>query len=216
MHPPSSTIENPTAVSHDVSIDHDRDQKNGLSPSDRSLVVMIRAGNEDAAAILYQRYARRIRGLVQSNLGELLAASTEPDDIVQSVFRSVFRGVQAGNYEAPPGETLWSLMAVIALNKLRGQATHQSAQRRDQQRNVSLDTANSSELMVNDESSIEFFEICVRETLELLRPIDRDILTLRIQGHPIDEISELVKRSCRTVERSLKNSRERLATHLLD
>ena len=36
---------------------------------------------------------------------------TEPEDIVQSVFKSVFRGMQSGNYDAPPGETPGSISA---------------------------------------------------------------------------------------------------------
>ncbi|WP_419189730.1 RNA polymerase sigma factor [Stieleria marina] len=187
-----------------------------LSPSDRSLVVQVRDGDEEAATILYERYARRIFGLVRSNLGEKLAASTEPEDIVQSVFKSVFRGMQSGNYEAPPGATLWNLMAVIAMNKLRSKAVHHQAQRRDTERNVPLEQMDCIDAVPSDQSSIEFFEICVRETLELLRPLDREVLSLRIQGHAVDEISELVNRSCRSVERSLQNSRRRLAGILLN
>lgn len=176
---------------------------------------MVRDGDEDAAAILYERYARRIFGLVRSNFGEKLSAATEPEDIVQSVFRSVFRGMQSGHYDAPPGSTLWNLMAVIAMNKLRSKASHHQAQRRDSNRNVPLESTSSLDLLSSDQSSSEFFEVCVRETLEFLRPLDREILTLRIQGHPVDDISEMVRRSCRSVERSLQNSRQQLATLLL-
>ena len=185
-----------------------------LTQTDRSLLVLVRSGDEDAAKALYERYARRVFGLVESKLGDRLRAITETEDVVQSVFKSMFRGVQSGNYDAPPGATLWNLLAVIAVHKLRRRANHASAQRRDANRNVSLESM--IEGLSSDQSSIEFLEICVRETLEVLRQVDREILSLRIQGNTVDEISEAIGRSRRTIERSLQKSRERLASLLLD
>jgi len=175
---------------------------------------MVRDGDEDAANLLYQRYARRVLGLVEAKLGARLRTTTEPEDVVQSVFKSMFRGVQSGNYDAPPGATMWNLLAVIAVNKLHRRGSHQTAQRRDINRLVSLENIDDSEMI--DESSIEFFEICVRETLEQLRPLEREIVSLRIQGNTVDEIAELTERSRRTVERSLQNTRKRLASLLLE
>lgn len=185
-----------------------------LSHTDRSLLVLVRGGDEDAATTLYERYARRVFGLVEAQLGDRLRASTEPEDVVQSVFKSMFRGVQSGHYDAPPGTTLWNLLAVIAVHKLRRKATHLSAQCRDANRNVSLEAIDGR--VPFDQSSIESLEISVRETLDLLRPLDREILSLRIQRYTVDEISEKLGRSRRTVERSLQRSRERLASLLLD
>ena len=188
-----------------------------LSPTDRSLVVMVRGGDEEAAHLLYERYARRVLGLVRSKLGQRLSSMTEPEDIVQSVFKSVFRGMQSGNYEAPPGDTLWNLLAVIAVNKLRNKANHHSAQCRDSSRNIPLDPSVDDGLGIAiDQASVEFFEICVRESLEHLRQSHREILSMRVQGHSIDEIREMTGRSRRTIERSLQKSRELLADLLLN
>lgn len=67
-----------------------------------------------------------------------------------------------------------------------------------------------------DESSVEFLEICIRESLENLRPLHRTILTLRIEGHSVEEIRQITGRSRRTVERSLQQSRMLLAESLLN
>ncbi len=197
-----------------MSSSNSQPDSDGLSQTDRSLLVLVRGGDEEAATALYERYARRVFGLVEAKLGERLRASTETEDVVQSVFKSMFRGVRSGLYDAPPGSTLWNLLAVIAVHKLRRRARYQTAQRRDINRNVPLDSL--IDQISSDEASIEFLEICLRETLEILRPLDRDILSLRIQGHTVDEISKKIGRSRRTVERSLHKSRERLATLLLD
>ena len=124
--------------------------------------------------------------------------------------------MKSGHYDAPPGTTLWNLLAVIAVNKLSSKAVHHSAQCRDFNRNVPLEPDGDGLLLAADQASIEFFEICVRETLELLRPIDREVLSLRIQNHSVDEISDAIGRSRRTVERSLQKSRERLSELLLE
>ena len=176
---------------------------------------MVRDGDKDAATFLYKRYARRVSGLVKSQLGAKLSAITETDDIVQSVFKSVFRGMQSGNYEAPPGSTLWNLIAVIAMHKLSRKAAHHSAQCRDTDRQVSISELDGKEA-ISDRSSFDFFEICVRETIEMLREFDRNVLTLRIQGCEVDEIANTLNRSKRTVERSLQVSRERLSNLLLN
>ena len=177
---------------------------------------MVRDGDEQAAAMLYERYARRVFGLVRAKLGAHLAAVAEPEDIVQSVFKSVFRGMQSGSYDAPPGDTLWNLLAVIAVRKLTNRANHHSAQRRDTRRNVSLDQGSGSAAAASDEPSVEFLELCIRESLEKLRPLHREILTLRIEGHSVEEIREKTGRSRRTVERSLQQSRVLLADSLLN
>ena len=83
--------------------------------SDQTLVIAVRNGDQRSATELYDRYARRAFGLVHAQMSNWLATVTEPDDIVQSVFKSVFRGVTSGKYEAPEGNTLWSLIAVIAV-----------------------------------------------------------------------------------------------------
>jgi len=185
-----------------------------LTSTDHSLASRVKGGDEDAAHVLYERYVQRVFGLVDSKLGAKLRATTDAEDIVQSVFRSMFRGVQAGNYEVEPGSTLWNLLAVISLTKLRRKAHHQTAQRRDVDRLVSLQTVAGGEAI--DASTDEFLNICVRETMQKLRPADRQILVLRIQGFTLIEISEQTSLSCRTIARRLRTSRKHLASLLLE
>ena len=90
------------------------------------------------------------------------------------------------------------------------------AKRRDASRNVPLETEFDGVEAALEQASAEFLAVCIQESLELLRPKHRQILSLRIQGHTIDEISKMVGSARRTVERSLQNSRETLAESLLD
>lgn len=191
----------------------DESDVRALSQSDQSLVLMIRDGDDDAAALLYQRYAHRVLNLVQTRMSERLRSKTEPEDIVQSAFRSIFRGVRSGNYDAPDGAALWNLLAVIAVNKLRRHANRLFAQRRDAAREVAFDTCD--EALGIDQRSIEILEMTIRETLERMRPFDAQVLSLRLQRYSVEEISEQTGHSKRMVERSLQKSRLRLSDVLL-
>ena len=185
-----------------------------LTSTDHSLASRVKDGDQDAAHVLYKRYVQRVFGLVDSRLGAKLRATIDAEDIVQSVFRSMFRGVQAGNYEVEPGSTLWNLLAVISLTKLRKRALHQTAQRRNLNRLVSLQTLADGDAI--DVSTDDFLNICIRETMQKLRPSDRQILLLRIQGFTLAEISERTSFSCRTIARRLRTSRKHLASLLLE
>lgn len=191
----------------------DDSESAALSQSDRSLVLMIRDGDDAAAALLYHRYAHRVLSLVQSRMSERLRSKTEPEDIVQSAFRSIFRGVRTGHYDAPEGSALWNLLAVIAVNKLRRHANRLFANRRDASREVALDSCDAA--LGVDQRSIEILEMTIRETLEQMRPLDAEVLSLRLRRYSVEEISERTGHSKRMVERSLQKSRVRLSDVLL-
>src|SRR5436190_7312745 len=82
-------------------------------PSDGSLLRRFRGGSQDAATLLYHRYAERVHALAKAQCSPELARRLEPDDIVQSVFRTFFQKASQGLYDAPAGEDLWSLLLVI-------------------------------------------------------------------------------------------------------
>src|SRR5574341_751939 len=65
-------------------------------PSDRSLLRRFRRGEEDAATLLYLRYADRLRALTVAQCSPDLAQRVDADDIVQSVFRTFFRRAAQG------------------------------------------------------------------------------------------------------------------------
>src|SRR4051812_44816665 len=82
------------------------------APTDRSLLLRLQMGRPDAPTQLYLRYAQRLHALAQKQSSPELARRLEPDDIVQSVFRTFFRRAAAGQYEVPEGEEIWKLLLV--------------------------------------------------------------------------------------------------------
>ena len=58
--------------------------------TDGSLVRLLRSGEQEAATDLYLRYSERLLKLARNNTSEKLAPRFDPEDVVQSVFRSFF------------------------------------------------------------------------------------------------------------------------------
>jgi RNA polymerase sigma-70 factor (ECF subfamily) len=184
-----------------------------VSASDHSLLERFRAGEENAAALLYQRYAARLRGLVQAQLSSNLARRVEAEDVVQSVFRTFFRHAHSGSYDIPGGEELWNLFLVIALNKIRNQWDYHTAAKRD----VRLEIAASDvrvtldQLTRDDSAAQSFLHMVVNEALERLPPHHRRVVQLRLEGRDVAEIAQTIQRARRTTERILQELRFRLA-----
>jgi RNA polymerase sigma-70 factor (ECF subfamily) len=181
--------------------------------SDQTLVARVREGDELAAAELYERYAARVFGLVRSQMADQLRAHVEPEDVVQSIFKSIFRGMNTGGYDAPPAGTLWQLIAVIAVHKVRRNATRRTAAKRDSRRTESLELSDHS--VARDRASPEEIEAAIQEAIEDLKPTEQEVVLLRVQGYTVEEIAERTGRSRRTVERQLQRARELLADMLL-
>src|SRR5262249_43679374 len=148
-----------------------------------------------------------LRALIRSRCSDQLARRVEPDDVVQSVFRRFFRQVMRGVYDVPPGEELWGLLLVIALNRLRSEEAYHRAEKRD----VRLcEPADPSTLAAYPAADTALLEVSVVDVLERLPAGQRQLVELRIQGHEVAAIAQIAGRSKRTVERTLQNVRARL------
>ena len=109
-------------------------------PSIDELIRRVRAGDQDAAAVLVKRYEPAIRRAVRFRLADAgLAALLDSMDICQSVLGSFFIRAATGQYKLETPEQLLKLLTTMARNKLISQARKQHAQRRDSRRVTSGD-----------------------------------------------------------------------------
>jgi RNA polymerase sigma-70 factor (ECF subfamily) len=185
-------------------------------PSDRSLLARLRDGSQGAAGELYDRYAQRLLALARAKCGADLAARVDVEDIVQSVFGSFFRGAQQGFYEAPPGEELWGLLLVIALNKIRAKGAYHRAAKRDVRKTQGGDAldAGGYDPPADDAAAAGLLRLVLDEALGQLPERNREIVRLRIEGYEVAEVAEQTGRSKRTVERVLQDFRKRMTESL--
>jgi RNA polymerase sigma-70 factor (ECF subfamily) len=180
--------------------------------SDRSLLKRFQGGQTDAATQIYLRYAARLLALAAGQCGPALAPRVDPEDIVQSVFRTFFRRAAQGHYDVLQGEELWKLLLVIALHKIRSTATYHRAAKRDVRSTRTNSTGEMArELLAPDETALTTLQLVIDDLLNGLPATMKPIVELRIEGHEVHEIARQVQRSRRSVERALQEFRQKLS-----
>ena len=184
-----------------------------MHTSDAALLGRYRRGDDDAATALYVKYASRLRNVAESKTSSNLAARFDADDVVQSVFRTFFRRASEGYFDVPPGDEIWSLFLVIALNKVRRLGKLHRRKRRD----VAATQPIESTTVESDKTdALMTLQLSINELLEVLPGDKRQMIEMRIQGYGVTEIAEATDRCSRTVERTLRQFRESLAEQVHD
>jgi RNA polymerase sigma-70 factor (ECF subfamily) len=182
-----------------------------------SLVLLerFRGGDDSAAEALFVRYFERLTLLARSRLSARLARRTDPEDIVQSVYRSFFLGAREGRYTLGRGGDLWRLLASMTRHKLLRQVRHQTADRRSIDLECSWDQLDEGRSLSRGTDPNPEEAVALADELECvfaqLDPFGRRVLELRLQGSPIAEIAEDTNRAERSVRRALARIRDILA-----
>lgn len=193
------------------------DLNSSEEPSDSSLLRRFRTGEQAAATSIYLRYAQRLHGLAAAQTGQDLKTRIDPEDIVQSVFRTFFRRAQEGHYEIPDGDELWKLFLVIGLHKIRGAAAFHRAARRNIRRTTALNSDETiQEPAAADQVAEATLRLVIEELVEKLSASQKEIVMLRLEGAQVEEIATKTSRSLRTVERTLQKFRELLREQIQD
>ena len=165
--------------------------------SDHVLVERAREGDDSAATQLYVRYAKRLMALVKKRWTPELVRAEGVEDIVQSVFRTLFQRIGQGYYEVPDGHELWRLLLVIAVNKIRGKTAYYRTVKRDRHRSADgskLQQRIESQETARDEAA-DHLELALKELLDRLPPQSQLIANLRIDGHSVADIVGITGRS---------------------
>jgi RNA polymerase sigma-70 factor (ECF subfamily) len=173
------------------------------------------AGKDDAARIIFDRYADRLIALAKSRLSEKLQGRVDPEDIVQSVYRSFFRKADNQELLLQRSGDLWRLLAAMTVNKVLGRTEYELAQKRDPRSEASGSLLlNVLEKEPTPEEAVIMIEQ-VTAFMEGLKERDRRILELRLQGASIEDIAAAHKLSEASVRRVLRGAREQLERRLL-
>ena len=100
------------------------------------LMARLNDGDDEAAAEIFNRFVRRLIFLARSRLNAQVRQKEDPEDVVQSVFRSFFTRQVEGQFEIGNWESLWAMLAVITLRKCGNRIEYFQAAKRNVQRNV--------------------------------------------------------------------------------
>lgn len=182
------------------------------SDEDRNLLERWRAGDEEAARLLFDRYVERLVALARKRISNRLAARVDADDIVQSVFRTFFGRVKAGQFQFEHEEDLPKLLVRITVHKTLRQAEfHRAAKRDIAAETAQEDSANPvlGEVFAREptpEEAVVFLDN-LEHFLAQLKPQDRQVLELRMQGFSSEEIAARLGTYDRKVRRVLERIR---------
>ena len=181
------------------------------------LLADLRAGDPSAAARVVDRYARRLVALARKNLDRRILGKEDPEDVLQSVFKSFFQRVSAGQFRLDSREDLWALLVSLTLHKCGHRVEYFRAARRDVQREAAPPPpAESSggdwQALAREPTPVE--AAMLAETVERLlcglEPHQRQIVQLSLEGEAPARIAAAVGVTQRTVQRVLRGVRERL------
>jgi RNA polymerase sigma factor (sigma-70 family) len=186
-----------------------------MSSDERESLANSGAAHDGRA--VFERFSRRLIGLAKAHLDVRLQQKVDPEDVVQSAYKSFLIRYGDGALEAEGWESLWGLLTLITIRKCADRARYYQADCRATQREA---TANPGA-----ESTAPWMETAGREPTpdeaavlaetveELLRRLDDDeraIVELSLQGYSTQEISERTGRAERSVRRLREHVRKQL------
>ncbi len=176
------------------------------------LVSRWRAGDQDAAKELFDRYASRLVALARKQISQRLASRVDPEDVVQSVFRSFFGRVKAGKFHIEEQDDLGKLLVRITVHKtLRKVEFHQAAKRDPRMEAVQGDFASDDLVQVLDREpspeAVVAFVDQLDHFLSQLRPEERQILEMRFEGYSNGEITKKLGIYDRKIRRLIERVR---------
>ncbi len=171
-------------------------------------------GSDAAARAIFERFTRRLVGLARAQLDDRFRHKIDPEDVVQSAYKSFFLRYGDGGLAAEGWEGLWGLLTLITVRKCADRVRYHRAESRD----VDREAAATAEVepwrdaVGREPTALE--AAVLTETLEnLLRGLDADeraIVELSLQGYTTQEIGENLGRA----ERSVRRLRERVRKQL--
>jgi RNA polymerase sigma-70 factor, ECF subfamily len=186
--------------------------------SDNELIESWRSGDGSAASVLYQRYLQKLLNLVSHHLSAKFNPRFDAEDVVQSVFMSLFRRARKGDFTFEDDEDFWKLLLTIALNKVRNKVRFHQADKRAASREVrNADDEGSGGYILNrlsqDPTAAETvaFADLFTAVIDCLDPREQQLIHLRLEGYTQQEIAARLQVDERTVRRMFVRIRERVA-----
>lgn len=188
-----------------------------VTPSFQNLVQRLDSGDAEAAALLFERYARRLIGLARRRLDERVSAKIDAEDVVNSVIRTICRRAVERPFNLDGPDALWALLVEITLRKCGRWNRHFRTRKRDVRREqppLPLSDSDCDNEPLDLAGPRPEDEAVLRETLErLLGSLDeraRAACALRLQGHEIKEIAAALQCTEATINRKMRHIKDRL------
>jgi RNA polymerase sigma-70 factor (ECF subfamily) len=179
-------------------------------------LARLRSGDDAAARELFERFAHQLISLARRRFTTGLRHKVDPEDVVQSAYKSFFARYGQGNLKVGSWDSLWGLLTLITLRKCSERVAYHRAARRDAARELSPPTGDAEvpwlEALSREPTPLEAAELSetVDGLLDSLDEKERPVLELSLQGYSTREISQRLGRAERTIRLLREGVRKRL------
>ena len=187
-----------------------------MSDSFADFLARLEAGDDAAGRELFRRFAGQLIALARRRFGAGLRHKVDPEDIVQSAYKSFFLRCGEGKFEVGSWNSLWGLLTVITLRKCAERVAYHRRECRDVAREVAAPPGGEGAPwpgpLGREPTPLEaaMLSETVDQLLAGLDQEERPVLELSLLGHTTREISEQIGRAERTVRLLRESVRHRL------
>jgi RNA polymerase sigma-70 factor (ECF subfamily) len=180
------------------------------TPSTKGFVGRVNRCTDSVAVELDHRYREKLCALVQREMARSLQTREDPEDVVQTVFRTYFRRAAKGEFHIACSSDLWALLTTITRHKILKRAEYHGAFKR--MRAAEAPLPQDDQILGNDPDPQDAVVVTdlVKETLQGLDDSYRDVFQLRVQGCTEAEIAKQLKTTRAAVRYRLERIRNRL------
>jgi RNA polymerase sigma-70 factor (ECF subfamily) len=168
--------------------------------------------NPIKAQELVDRYTDRLLALARRRISQRLASRIDPEDIVQSVFRTFFRRAKEKRFTIADHDDLSKLLFRITVHKTLRQVAHHKAAKRDPNQETAQGE-HSQEMVLEllgkepTPATVAIFVDQMDHFFQRLDPEMCKILQMRMDGYGTEEIAKELNTYDRKVRRVLERIR---------
>lgn len=176
----------------------------------------LQRGDPTASEEIFARYAQQLLRVVSPRISSSLKQKVDPEDIVQSAFRSFFRVGPVDAFHTEGWNDLWSILVTITLRKCRYQVRHFLTAKRNVNRELSGGsdgTPQDWQMIASEPTPGEIAEMAdlVQQFLSSLNDRNRHIAESTLRGLTPADIAKQLGLTERTIYRQIEQIKDKLS-----
>ncbi len=177
-------------------------------------IQQVKAGEESAAANLWNRYQPQLLDIARRKLNGGKGGPADEEDVVLDALASFFHRTKGGRFpDLQDRESLWKLLVTITNRKAINQIAHDNRQKRGAGKTTTeLNEAGTP--LQNPDNAPEYAMVVAESLAAMLESLSsdelREIAMAKLEGCSNQEIAERIDYSVPTVERRLRLIRSEL------
>jgi RNA polymerase sigma factor (sigma-70 family) len=168
---------------------------------------------DEAARLVWEHYFRDLLTLAHRHIGWRIRQRVDAEDVLQSVYASVCRRQQRGDFELYDRDDFWKLLVTVTLNKIRNTARWHRRAKRDVDRVVPLPDEGPGPSLAaagpTPDEAVALAEELEHRIRSLADPLLMQVALKKLEGLTNKEIAEELDYTERTIERKLNNIRKK-------